>query len=146
MSQMIHYQDDIYFLNVLIKALDQGLSVEADPEHFRERVAGELVFLDESIRTFHGLLLQNSLLIERAEYLKLLERTARAYAGVLERLVSGGYPGSEAYASQRQTLDALLVGQRRLFGELEELLSSTVEGVAEIDLVSQDEMSELLKE
>jgi hypothetical protein len=146
MPQMIHYQDDIFFLSVLVKALDQGLSVQSDPEHFRGQVSAELSFLDESIRTYCGLLTQNSLLIERAQYLKLLERTARSFALVLEKIVGGDYPGSAAYAGQRQTLEAMLSGQHSLFADLDELLSSTVEGVAEIDLVSQDEMSELLKE
>jgi hypothetical protein len=146
MPQMIHYQDDLFFLSVLVKALDSGLSAEADPEHFRERVAGDLFFLDGSLKSFHGLLAQNALLIDRPEYLKLLERTSRALRQVLERLVDGAYPRAEGYVSYRPQFEAILKGQSAIIEELEGLLHTSLAGEAEIDLVSQDELSELLKE
>jgi hypothetical protein len=146
MPQMIHYQDDLFFLSVLVKALDSGLSSEADPEHFRERVAGDLFFLDGSLKSFHGLLAQNALLIDRSEYLKLLERTSRALIQVLERLVGGGYPRSGEYASYRPQFETILKSQVAIVSELEGALRSAQGEGAETDLVSQDELSELLKE
>ncbi len=145
MPQMIHYQDDLFFLSVLVKALDAGLSTEADPEHFRERVAGDLFFLDGSLRTFHGLLVQNTLLIDRPEYLKLLQRISRSLIQVLERVMGGAYPRAEAYDSYRPQLEAIAKGQTALLGQLDEILESSLKGEGETDLVSQDELSELLK-
>ncbi|HRY56478.1 MAG TPA: hypothetical protein P5142_17800 [Spirochaetia bacterium] len=146
MPQMIHFQDDIFFLSVLIKALDAGLSTEADPEHFRERVAGDLFFLDGSLKAFRGLLAQNALLIDRSEYLKLLERSSRSFVQLLERLVGGEYPRSEAYASYRPQLEAILRDQVSILAELDGILDASLSGATETDLVSQDELSELLKE
>jgi len=145
MPQMIHYQDDLFFLSVLVKALDAGLSTEADSEHFRERVAGDLFFLDGSLKSFHGLLVQNALLIDRSEYLKLLERTSRSLMQVLERILGGAYPRSEDYSSYRPQFEAILKSQAAIASELEETLRSSLGDQAEIDLVSQDELSELLK-
>jgi len=145
MPQMIHYQDDLFFLSVLVKTLDAGLSTEADPEHFRERIAGDIFFLDASIRTFHGLLAQNALLMDRAEYLKLLDRTAHAFCLVLERLLSGVYPRSEAYEAYRSQLEALRQSLRALLAEMDALLSKSLSGETEADLVSQDELSGLLQ-
>jgi hypothetical protein len=146
MSQMIHFQDDIFFLSVLVKALDAGLSTEADPEHFRERVAGDLFFLDGSLKSFRGLLAQNALLIGRSEYVKLLERSSRSYVQLLERLVGGEYPRSEAYSSYRPQLEAVLKEQKAILAELDGILDISLSGSTETDLVSQDELSELLKE
>jgi len=146
MPQMIHYQDDIFFLSVLVKAIDSGLSTEADPENFRDHVIASLEFIGASLQTFGGLLTQNVLLIERAEYVKLLERTARTYGHILERLGLSTYPGAAAYASFRPRLESLEQTQRVILAGLDELLSSTLVGEAESDLVSQDELSELLRE
>jgi hypothetical protein len=146
MPQMIHYQDDLFFLSVLVKALDAGLSSEADPEYFRERVAGDLFFLDGSLKNFRALLAQNALLIDRPEYLKLLQRTSRSLTQVLDRLIGAAYPRAEAYASYRPQFEALIKGQSALLAELDGILESSLSGQTETDLVSQDELSELLKE
>jgi hypothetical protein len=145
MPQKTHYQDDLFFLSVLAKTLDSGLSVEADPEYFRERVAGDIFFIDSSLRSFCEMLAQNSHLIERTEYLKLLERTTRSFSASIERLLAGGYPMSEAYEAYRPQFKGILLGQKALLGELSEILRSTGQGENETDLVSSDELSELLR-
>jgi hypothetical protein len=146
MSQMIHYQDDLFSLSVLVKSLDLILSTETDPEYFAERVDSDLAFLDRNLDSFCGLLEQNSLLVERAEYLKLLERTVKTFMGVLGRLQGAGYPRAQSFAGDGTRLEAVSASQRNLLGRLAGLLSSSLAGDAETDLVSQDELSELLRE
>jgi hypothetical protein len=146
MSQMIHYQDDLFSLSVLVKSLDLILSTDTDPDYFAMRVATDLDFLDKTLEAFCTLLEQNTLLIERAEYLKLLERTVKTFIGVLGRLEGAGYPRAQAFAGDGARLAAVAAGQRALLGRLGALLSSSLTEDAETDLVSQDELSELLKE
>jgi hypothetical protein len=146
MSQMIHYQDDLFSLSVLVKSLDLILSTETDPDFFAERVGADLDFLDGSLESFALLLEQNSLLIERAEYLKLLERTVKAFIGVLGRLEGSGYPRAQAFAGNGARIASTSAKQRALLGRLSGLLSDSLSGDAETDLVSQDELSGLLRE
>ena len=146
MPQMIHYQDDLFSLSVLVKSLDLILSTEADPEFFSARLGSDLDFLDRSLRAFGSLLEQNTLLIERAEYLKLLERTVKSFIGILDRLSGAGYPRALDYAGGAERLDSAAAEQRALLGRLDEILRSSLAGEAETDLVSQDELSELLKD
>jgi hypothetical protein len=146
MSQMIHYQDDLFSLSVLVKSLDLILSTETDPDYFAERVDADLAFLDRSLESFGGLLEQNTLLIERAEYLKLLERTVKTFLGVLGRLEGAGYPRAQAFAGDLARIAAVSADQRALLGRLGGLLDSSLAGDAETDIVSQDELSELLRE
>jgi hypothetical protein len=146
MPQMIHYQDDLFSLSVLVKSLDLVLSTETDPDFFSERVAADVDFLDRSLLAFGSLLEQNTLLIERSEYLKLLERTVKAFIGVLDRLSGSGYPRAQDFVGDGQRFAPAASGQRVLLGRLGEILRSSLAGEAETDLVSQDELSELLKE
>jgi len=145
MPQKTHYQDDLFLLSVLTKALDSGLAVEADPEYFRDRIAGDIFFIDSSLRNFSEMLAQNSHLIERTEYLKLLERTVRAFSVIVGRLVEGEYPMSAAYESYSPQLKGILQGQKALLFELSEALKTASQGGGETDLVSSDELSELLR-
>jgi hypothetical protein len=143
---MIHYQDDLFSLSVLVKSLDLILSTETDPDYFAERVGTDIEFLDRSLRVFGSLLEQNTLLIERAEYLKLLERTVKSFLGVLDRLSGSGYPRAQSFAGEGQRLGAAVAEQRALLRRLVEILRSSLADEAETELVSQDELSELLKE
>lgn len=145
MSKMIHYQDDLFSISVLVRSLDLMLATEADPEYFSERVASELVFIAKSLSAFGELLEQNSLLIERAECLKLLQRNVKAFVGILDRLSGSGYPHAEAFSGGSPRLAELAAQQKALLAKLSEALSSSLSDDAETDLVSQDEMSELLK-
>jgi hypothetical protein len=144
MSQMIHYQDDLFSMSVLVKSLDLILSTDTDPDYFAERIGEEIGFLDRSLRLFGSLLEQNTLLIERAEYLKLLERTVKAFVGVLDRLTGSVYPRAQFFATEG--LGAVAAAQRALLLGLGELLRLSLAGDTETELVSQDELSELLKE
>jgi len=144
MSQMIHYQDDLFSMSVLVKSLDLILSTETDPEYFAERIGSDVEFLDRTLRLFGSLLEQNTLLIERAEYIKLLERTARAFVGVLDRLSGSGYPRAQSFTVE--AVEEASAGQQALLGRLVELLRLSLAGDTETDLVSQDELSELLKD
>jgi hypothetical protein len=146
MSQMIHYQDDLFSLSVLVKSLDLILSTETDPDFFAERVRADVDFLNGSLESFALLLEQNSLLIERAEYLKLLERTVKIFIGILGRLEGSGYPRAKAFAGDGARIAAVSASQHALLGRLSGLLSDSLSGDAETDLVSQDELSELLRE
>jgi hypothetical protein len=145
MSQKTHYQDDLFFLSVLTKALDAGLSVEADPEYFRERIAGDIFFIDSSVRSFSEMLAQNNHLIERTEYVKLLDRTARTFTSCLDRLLAGAYPMAEAYETYRPQFRGILLAQKALLSELGDILRAAGQGENETDLVSSDELSELLR-
>jgi hypothetical protein len=86
------------------------------------------------------------LLIERTEYLKLLQRTSRSLIQVIERILGGAYPRAEAYSTYRPQLEAVAKGQAAILAELDGILDFAVGGEGETDLVSQDELSELLKE
>jgi len=146
MPQMIHYQDDLFFLSVQVKALASVLSTEADPEYFKDRVLGDIAFLDGLLRSFGSMLSKNALLIDRTEYLKLLERTVRTYSGILEKLLGKEYPRAAAYEPEASRFRECLAAQRELLSALGGELSSSLAGDAETDHVSQDELSGLLRE
>lgn len=146
MPQMIHYHDDLFYVSMYVKSLDAVLSTEADPEFFLDHILAQIGFLDGAIRKIASMLRGNALLIDRSEYLKLLERTVRTFSRILEKLTGGDYPRSEAFAQHASRLRETLVSQKQLLAELGGELSAALSGDAETDHVSQDELSGLLRE
>jgi hypothetical protein len=145
MAQKIHYRDDLFVLSTLAHALEAGLSVEADPEFFRERIAGDLFFLDASIRAFHDLLMQNSHLIDRVDYIKLLCDLSRGFIAVIEKLLRGESPNAEAYESYGAQLRGIIEAQKGIAAGLGAILTAESGAEMEADLVSEDELAELLR-
>ncbi len=145
MPQKTHYSDDLFVLSTMVKGLDASLAVEADPEYFRDKIAGNIFFIDSTIRTFSGLLEQNAHLIERAEYAKLLKRTSRTFMGILKRLMAQENGENQPFAAYFPQFKTTLEGQEKVESSLEAILSSSLDGASESDLVSQDELSELLR-
>jgi hypothetical protein len=150
MSQKIHYQDDLFLLSVLVKALDTSMAIEADPDFFAGHAIEEIVFLDARIGRFHEMLSQNSHLIERPEYLKLLEGIVKGFVSCLRRIPGMSSPASlspmaMSLGERASDIAAALSRQEAILAELGGALDEATGNEAETDLVSSDELSELLR-
>jgi hypothetical protein len=144
MPQMIHYQDDLYYLNVLIKALHSGLSAELDPEFFQGRLAEDINFIGEAIIHFDELLAGNALLIDRAELLKSMERTARSFLSVIDRLSRHKYSRPDIVEDPSGRLLFLADRMKAIIAGLNSTLDSALAAQTGAELVSEDELSGLL--
>ena len=145
MPQKTHYQDDLFILSVLVKTLDYCLSVEADQELFKEKIFNDIDFIDEKIRLFYSMLAQNSHLIERTEYLKLLDRITKDFLSSINDLVNKVYPCYEPYTDHIPGLIRMTGVLEPLRNDLLQTLKSATDGEIETELVSSDELSELLR-
>jgi len=147
MPQKIHYRDDLFLLSTLVKTLEVSLSIEADPEYYRDKVVGDLFFIDATIRSLAENLIQNSHLSARAEYLKLLERVSSDFWRALERLQTGESPSAENYSAIAPQVKSLVSGQRSISQNLRSLIDESLSSDSvDTDLVSGDEISRLLGE
>lgn len=145
MSQMIHYRDDLFLLSVHIKALDATLALEADPEFWADRVQADLRFIDETVKKLAGILARNLHLVDRDDYLRLLERASLDFRAALERLDSGASPLAQALGPLQTQVRSLIAAHRDLAQDLGESLSGRdpSEGV-DSSIVSGDELAKLL--
>ena len=145
MPQKIHYRDDLFLLSTMVKTLETCFAVESDPEYYRDKVVGDVFFIDATLRSLAEILSQNSHLVARAEYLKLLERVSSDFRRTLEGLQSGESPATDDYAAIAPQISSLISGQRSISQNLRALLEESV-GVYSVDteLVSGDEIEKLL--
>ncbi|MDA8409974.1 MAG: hypothetical protein M0001_06230 [Treponema sp.] len=147
MSQMIHYRDDLFLLSLRAKSLEAAFALDADPEFWSDQVLKEVLFLDETIRAVAGLLAENRHLVDRDDYLRLLERLSLDFAEALARFEHGASPLVVSLQEHGPTILGIATGQRFLAKELAEGLAeveSTESG--ESSIVSGDEIAKLLSE
>ncbi len=147
MSHMIHYRDDLFLLSTQIKALDAMLAVDADADFFRDRGFGDILFIDQTIKAIAGILAKNLHLVDRNDYLRLLERLSLDFVSTLERLESGHSPLSAALESHAQRIAGIAMEHRELASDLAGSLSERETAEAtDSSIVSGDELQKLLGE
>lgn len=143
---MIHYQDDLYIAESLAAALEAAAKLNPDPEILGEAVSGMARDLDVLLRRLAELIASNSHLVERLEYIRLLSKCTRRSAMALTGLLRPDHSLADFLASSADELRRIAERHEALSAELSELLRAAIaDGTADEDLVSGDELSELLK-
>lgn len=145
MSQRIHVQDDLFFINLMVKTLRDGFSLEIDGDIFLDKAVDDIVFIDKALAKLFDFLEQNTHLIERKEYLRSLLQIDKQYADLLSGILNRDYSFSEAMEDYRTKISGIWDEHRRLFSSIQSMLSLTDE-FGQTDIVSHDELSGLLNE
>ena len=84
MATQIHYDDDIYLLQTMIKTLNAAVKLEVDGELFADNIADNLFFVDETIQSLYRKLRESHKLLRRAEHLKSILRAKTALIETIE--------------------------------------------------------------
>lgn len=143
---MIHYQDDLYIAESLSAALEAAAKLSPDPDILGETILGVARALDVLIRRLAELIGSNTHLVERFEYLRLLSMCARRSAEAMAGLLRADHSLADSLASSADELKRIAERHAALSTELAELLRSAIaDGSADEDLVSGDELSQLLR-
>ena len=65
MNERFNYDDNIFFLNSIIKTLDNGFFLDIDANYFTDKIVEDLFFIDRCIRKILESLNKNQLMIRR---------------------------------------------------------------------------------
>jgi len=146
MAAKINYEDNIFFLNTLVSTLNTGLSLDIDPEYFRDKIVEDIFFVDVSLKKINASLNENSFLIRRPEYLRSLLRVVRIYNEFLSRLLNQELGFSDYLESYFLKLRAAASDHDKIAADIDEMLQTAEPLDGDEDFVSQDEFRFLLKE
>jgi hypothetical protein len=89
MTEKIHYEDNIFFLNSMVKTLKNGLSLDVDPEYFIDKVIEDVFFIDSTLARVFASLKENPYLIKRTDHLRSLLRVKKVFIDFLEEIFEG---------------------------------------------------------
>ena len=143
MTRRINYEDDIFTLTLQVRCLQDTLKLDIDAELFRDRLLGDIAWLDGAIDRLFRSLRESSRYVGRQEHLKELAKLNRAFSGVLDDLVSKRAPFAEHLADRLEELAAVRDGQKRDIEEIKALLDGTP-APEEEHIVSADELRFLM--
>ncbi len=145
-QQKIRIQDDLWYIRRLVALVADAAKVQPDVDLFASKVLEDAVFAQRALKEFKELLESSPRLKDRAEYLVLLSRSAASLTEAVSDLASGDGELSRGMAGRRAELEVLSRDLRTLSAEIRDLASAAMNaGTSDGDIVSGDELSELLR-
>ena len=143
MTRKINYEDDIFTVALHVRCLQDALKLEVDPDLFKDRILGDITWIDGITGQLYQSLRDSSLYVKRQEHLKELAKLKRAFAEALDALVERKAPFAEHLQEELPDLRARRDVHRRDIGEIRTLLEGT--GIPEEQhMVSAEELKFLM--
>jgi hypothetical protein len=144
MIENIHYDDDIFYLSLMVKTIGDSFRLKVDPIWFSDRILEEILFVDTTIQKIYSLLRDNRNLIKRLDYLHSLLRLKRNFSLILNeflKLDPEERPEAKSFAPQIQR--SLDIHENDIM-QIKTILRDNGEPGMQEDAISNDELHYLM--
>ncbi len=146
MAKRIHFEDDIFYLNLLIRTFRDGLELDLDTELFLTRAIDDLSFIDGAFERLLEELGGNERLIDRSDHLMNLLEAEERFAETIGRVSSGRGTLAQAFAPFAERFAELRTKSLHRRSVIEGATAFRADEPDDPYVVSQVELNELLKE
>jgi hypothetical protein len=147
MRNTIHYEEDLFYLTLLMKTLREGLQLPVDSEYFQTKFLGDLEFVGDTLDKLFLTLKENTSLIHRSEYLYNLVKAEDTYVELLSVALATADPGEarESLAEHRSELVRRRDGHDTDAHEIRGMLRLVDTEEERQDVITADELALLTK-
>lgn len=141
MTRRINYEDDIFSLALQVRCLRDMLRLEIDPEFFRERIVGDLAYLDATIGRVYAGLNASPSFVGRQDHLKEVQKLKRAFAEALGEILQKRSPFAPYLLDRFDGIQEMQAAHLRDAAEIRAVLSGQAPGPQEDEhMVSAEEL------
>jgi len=144
MLQNIVFQDNIYQLSRSIDIAYEGLMLELSEDYFLDKTIDDLLFFDMSLQKIHGHIQSNTRLSDFVPILHGLYSCEERYLKLLDAILKGKTAMQTGFAPIMSKLQGIRNAHASLKGNLVSIIQKSDKSVDSRDIVSQNELSELL--
>jgi len=145
MKAKIHYEEDLFYLNLQMKWLREGLLLSIDPDYFQDKILSDLRFVDATLDKIYSTLKDNPNLIRRAEYLYNLVKVEGAFLELMAQLLNASGEMQEALAPYRSEFLQRKSSHEADVDEIRTLLRLVSEEEDKEDVITADELALLTR-
>jgi len=145
MKAKIHYEEDLFYLNLQMKGLREGLQLHIDADYFQDKMLADLRFVDATLDKIFSTLKENANLIRRAEYLYNLVKVEGAYLELIDDVLGGVGELREALAPYQAELLQRRESHEGDVQEIRTLLRLVSQEEEREDVITADELSLLTR-
>lgn len=139
MATRVNYDDNLFFVMTLTRALKSGLQLEIDPDYFRDKVVEDIFFIDRTLEQIYEALRTNTYLINRRDHLRELMRAKRNFADTLDAILESQMTFSEHLEPFRAKIAGAREQHVRDISDIQKSMESREAETDQQTIVSQDE-------
>ncbi len=145
MTNIINYEDDIFYLTHIVKKLADGIKLEIDPNSFKDIIYEEILFINKTSENLFNSLKKSQLKINRDLHLKNMLRLNRQYVYFLDDIINKNYPFTTYLQDHIDKLSSIKAQHTEFIAEIEDLLSDiSKDSNGDQEIISEEEMRILL--
>ena len=145
MTNIINYEDDIFYLTHIVKKLADGIKLDIDPNRYKDKIFDEILFIHESSKTLFDSLKKSQLKINRDLHLRNMLRLNRHYVNLLDNIIHDNFTFTKYLQDHTDKLSSIQSLHAEYIEEIEDLLSEiTKDSNGDQEIISEEEMRILL--
>ncbi len=144
MTTRVNYDDNIFFLQAMIKTLDNGVQLTIDGDLFRDKFIEDVFFIDSTLSRILTQLRESRRLIRRTEYLRALMRAESLFVDLLNKCLDETLPFAAELEGVVSKLRTTRNAHQRALDDVRSILHEQSYVEPEEDVVSQEEFRSLL--
>ncbi len=143
MTKKINFEDDIFAISLLQRAVSDIVKLDVDPEFFSERVEGDIAYIDAAMRRVSASLSSGPFFVKRQDYFKDMLRLKRSFVELLDSILDKRVPFAISLSRSFPAYRAMREANEKDVSEIRARLSEPA-GLEEEHMVSADEYKILL--
>jgi len=143
MNEKVNYEDNLFYISMMIKNIKQSFKLNLAEEFFSERQAEEIIFIFHSLQKFLKDLSDNSYLINRNQYLYTMIKVQDHFTEMADQFlqIRQNNLWDEAMTAQiRKAIEKTLLDKT----DIRDLLHQQNQDDVEKDLISNEELNFLM--
>ena len=145
MTKRVNYEDNIFFLDLILKQLINASKLNIDREIFYEKILRDTYFLNKTAKSIFSSLRMNTQLINRLDYLKNLQKFNRQFVQFLEDMISKELPLTNHLKDHFEEFKVIEENHLLELEEIKEIIIGSLASDEEADqIVSEEEFKSLL--
>ncbi|MFP4114787.1 MAG: hypothetical protein ACOCZB_03840 [Spirochaetota bacterium] len=139
MATRVNYDDNLFYVMTMTRALRSGLHLEIDPDYFRDKMVEDIFFLDRVLEQIYEALRTNAYLINRRDHLRELMRAKRTFADMLDEILESRLAFSHHLEPFRAKLSGAREQHVRDLSDIQNSMETDVTTDDQQSIVGQDE-------
>ena len=144
-EKVVNYEDNIFFLNLQVKALGEGLNLDINAGFFVQKITQDIFFYAATIDQLYRKLKGNPHLLGRAEHLKTIQRLKIMFCELLDDILARRVAISQSMGSYMDRLTDVYHACKKDISDIRRMLSKDTADAAEsAAIVSEEEFRHLM--
>ena len=145
MTRRVNYEDNIFYLTLVFKAVAAGLKLNIDTELYRDRILEDIRFLDKTSSNIYQSLKADHLMIDRLTHLKGMLALNTKLVSLLEEILEERLPLASALEQDFDILQRIQSNRESELAGLKDMTSRLADSSGDQDqIVSEQEFQFLL--